>query len=54
MLHPGAWWLWAIALAATALRTTDPLLLGLIAVVVAFVVSARRTDAPWARSFGSF
>jgi len=54
LLHPGAWWVWAIALAATALRTTDPLLLGLIAVVVAFVVSARRTDAPWARSFGSF
>lgn len=54
MLHPGAWWIWAIALAATALRTTDVLLLGLIAVVVAYVVSARRTDAPWARSFGSF
>ena len=54
MLHPGAWWIWAIALAATALRTTDPILLGLIVVVVAFVVAARRTDAPWARSFGSF
>lgn len=54
LLHPGAWWLWATALAAAALRTTDPLLLGLILVVVAYVVVARRTDAPWARSFGSF
>jgi len=54
LLHPGAWWVWATALAAAALRTTDPLLLGLILAVVAFVVAARRTDAPWARSFGSF
>jgi energy-coupling factor transport system permease protein len=54
MLHPGAWWLWATALAAAALRTTDPVLLALILVVAAFVVAARRTDAPWARSFGSF
>jgi len=54
LLHPGAWWLWATALAATALRTTDPLLLGLILAVVAYVVMARRTDAPWARSFASF
>jgi energy-coupling factor transport system permease protein len=46
--------LWATALAATALRTTDPLLLGLILAVVAYVVMSRRTDAPWARSFASF
>jgi energy-coupling factor transport system permease protein len=54
MLHPGAWWIWATTLAAAALRTTNPLLLGLIVAVVAFVVAARRTDAPWSRSFGSF
>lgn len=54
MIHPGAWWLWATALAASALRTTNPLLLGLILAVAGYVVSARRTDAPWARSFGSF
>ena len=54
LLHPGAWWVWATALAATALRTTDPLLLGLILAVVAYVVMARRTDAPWSRSFASF
>lgn len=54
LLHPGAWWLWAVALAAAALRTTEPLLLGAIVAVAGYVVVSRRTDAPWARSFGSF
>ena len=53
-LHPGAWWLWAGGLAAAAMRTTNPFLLALIIGVVAYVVAARRTSAPWARSFGSF
>jgi energy-coupling factor transport system permease protein len=50
-LHPGAWWLWALGLATAASRTANPLLLVLIAAVVAHVVAARRTDAPWARGF---
>jgi energy-coupling factor transport system permease protein len=50
-LHPGAWWLWALGMAAAATRTTNPLLLMLILAVVGFVVSARRGDAPWARGF---
>jgi energy-coupling factor transport system permease protein len=50
-LHPGAWWLWALGLATAASRTTNPLLLLLIAAVVGYVVAARRTDAPWARGF---
>src|SRR4051794_36530689 len=50
-LHPGAWWLWALGLAAAASRTTNPLLLGLIVVVAGLVVSARRGDAPWAFAF---
>jgi energy-coupling factor transport system permease protein len=50
-LHPGAWWLWALGMAAAASRTTNPMLLLLIGAVVAFVVAARRTDAPWARGF---
>jgi len=54
LLHPAAWWVWGGCLGAAALRTTNPLLLGLLLAVVAFVVAARRTDAPWARSFGSF
>jgi energy-coupling factor transport system permease protein len=53
-LHPGAWWLWALGMATAASRTTNPLLLGLIIAVVALVVSARRSDAPWARGFGAY
>jgi energy-coupling factor transport system permease protein len=50
-LHPGAWWLWALGLATAASRTTNPVLLLVVVAVVAFVVSSRRTDAPWARGF---
>ncbi|MFE9562379.1 energy-coupling factor transporter transmembrane protein EcfT [Streptomyces sp. NPDC006487] len=53
-LHAGAWWLWALGLATAASRTTNPLLLGLIVGVAGYVVAARRTDAPWARSYGAF
>lgn len=50
-LHPMAWWLWALALAAAASRTTNPVLLGLVIVVCGCVVAARRADAPWALAF---
>jgi len=50
-MHPMAWWLWALGLAAAASRTTNPLLLGLVIVVCACVVAARRSDAPWALAF---
>jgi energy-coupling factor transport system permease protein len=50
-LHPVAWWLWAIALATAASRTTNPLLLLLIFAVLGLVVTLRRTDAPWARGY---
>lgn len=50
-LHPGAWWLWALGLATAASRTTNPLTLLLIVVVVCFVVASRRSDAPWALAF---
>ncbi|MFJ8000872.1 energy-coupling factor transporter transmembrane protein EcfT [Streptomyces sp. NPDC096310] len=53
-LHAGAWWLWALGLAAAASRTTNPLLLGVLVGVAGYVVAARRTDAPWARSYGAF
>ncbi len=52
-LHPVAWWCWAGALAVAASRTTNPLLLGLILAVCAWVVVARRGSSPWARSFGT-
>lgn len=53
-LHAGAWWTWALLLAAAASRTTNPILLGLIVAVTAVVVTSCRTDAPWARSYGAF
>ena len=53
-LHPGAWWLWAIGLAAAATRTQNPVPLLLILAVAGLVVSARRSTAPWARSYGAF
>lgn len=54
MLHPGAWWLWALGLAAAASRTLNPVPLVLILVVTGFVVAARKSDAPWARSYAAF
>ena len=53
-LHPGAWWLWAVALAAAASRTQNPLPLLEILAVTGFVVAARRSSAPWARSYVAF
>lgn len=50
-LHPGAWWIWALGLAAAASRTTNPWLLSIIVLVATVTVLLRRTDAPWAMSF---
>jgi len=50
-LHPGAWWVWALGLATAASRTTNPVLLLLVGAAVAYVVAARRAEAPWARGF---
>ncbi len=51
LVHPIAWWIWAIGLATAATRTTNPLLLALVLAVAGTVVAARRTEAPWARAF---
>jgi energy-coupling factor transport system permease protein len=53
-LHPGAWWLWSLSLGMAATRTTNPLLLTLLIAVSAYVVAARRPNAPWTRSYGAF
>ncbi|WAU86209.1 energy-coupling factor transporter transmembrane protein EcfT [Streptomyces sp. Qhu-G9] len=53
-LHPGAWWVWALGLGTAASHTTNPLLLALLVGVAGYVVAARRTEAPWARSYGAF
>lgn len=52
LVHPAAWWLWALALAYSSMRTNDPVLLLSIAAVAAVVVGARRGRAPWARAYG--
>jgi energy-coupling factor transport system permease protein len=52
LLHPAAWWMWALCLAYAAMRTTNLLLLVTIAAVAAVVVSARRGRAPWANAYG--
>ncbi|ATL27413.1 energy-coupling factor transporter transmembrane component T [Streptomyces formicae] len=53
-LHPGAWWIWALGLGTAASRTTNPLLIGLLIGVAGYVVAARRSSAPWAKSYGAF
>lgn len=53
-IHAGAWWLWAIALAVTATRTTNPILLLLIVAVTGYVTVTCRPAEPWSRSYGSF
>ena len=50
-LHPVAWWLWAIGLAAAASFTTNPFVRCLLVAVAAVVVAARRSDQPWSDSF---
>jgi energy-coupling factor transport system permease protein len=50
-LHPGAWWIWALGLAAAASRTTSPWLLLVLVLCAGLVVAARRGEAPWALGF---
>lgn len=50
-LHPGAWWIWSLGLAAAVSRMANPILILLVVLVACFVVLARRTEAPWALSF---
>ena len=54
LLHPGAWWTWAIGCAIAASRTSNPLLLLLLVLTSTVVVHMRRPDAPWAGSFRLF
>ena len=54
LVHPGAWWLWALGLAVAAARTTNPLLLLMIAVAAGVVVAERRVPGPWGKSYIAF
>ena len=42
LLHPAAWWVWGVGLAAAASRTTNPFLLLMVVAVVGWVVLERR------------
>lgn len=53
-LHPVAWWLWALAAATVAARTTNVVLLALVAVAVGRVVVARRPAAGGPGGFSMF
>ncbi|MDC0768261.1 energy-coupling factor transporter transmembrane component T [Streptomyces sp. HD] len=53
-VHPGAWWLWSLALGTAATRTTNPLVLALLIATSAYVVVTCRPQAPWARSYTAF
>lgn len=53
-LHPMAWWAWALGMATAASFTTNPLLILVLVSVVAYVVVARRGEAPWARAFRAY
>lgn len=50
-LHPVAWWVWALGLAAAASATTNPLVMALLIGSAAVVVTHRRSDQPWGASF---
>jgi len=50
-VHPLAWWLWAAGLVYAAVRTTNPLLLGLLALAVCYVVAARRAITGTSRTY---
>jgi energy-coupling factor transport system permease protein len=54
LLHPGAWWLWAVTLAVAASRTTNPILLAAIIAITGYVVASRRPASPWSASYGMF
>lgn len=51
VLHPLAWWAWAIGIAIAASTTTNPLLLGMMLGVIALVVTSRRGSSPWAKAW---
>lgn len=54
LIHPWAWWVWALGAGLAVSLASNPLLLVLLVAAVCFVVLQRRTQAPWARSLGLY
>lgn len=53
-VHPWAWWVWALCLAACATKANNPLFLLLLVAAIVFVVLNRRVEAAWTRSLGFY
>lgn len=54
ILHPWAWWAWALSVAIAVNLTTNPLFLLLVLLALLAVILLRRSDAPWARSIAAY
>ncbi|WP_051208416.1 CbiQ family ECF transporter T component [Propionicicella superfundia] len=54
ILHPWAWWAWALGVAIAVNLTTNPLFLVLVGLALLAVILLRRSDAPWARSISAY
>lgn len=54
VVHPMAWWAWALSAAIAVSLVHNPLLVVLMTVAVWLVVGGRRTRAPWARAAGAY
>ena len=52
--HAVAWWLWATGIAVAAIRTSNPILLGLIGAVVVLVAAARLPSEEARRTMHGF
>lgn len=53
-LHPLAWWIWAIGVAVSVARTTNPVVLSVLATAVLNVAVARRQPGPAGQAIAVF
>ena len=50
-LHPLAWWLWGLLIAAAALQSTNMVVSAAVIAGTGLVVAARAPDTPWLRAY---
>ena len=51
LIHPMAWWVWALGIAGTISLSSNLYVLAMALVALCFVVAQRRGASPWARAF---
>lgn len=51
LIHPVAWWVWALGIAGTVSLSSNLYVLALSLASLCFVVAQRRGASPWARAF---